>query len=261
MKLQFEGVGFGYPEQAPILSDINLTLNSGERLLLIGRNGSGKSTLAYLAAGILAPTAGRIRWSGSPDTADAPLPARKVGIVFQQSRAQIVGTTPEEDLAFGLSLLQLPASRIRAKVDHYLELFQLTERRNQSVNHLSGGELRRLALAAVLITEPALLILDEPMAMLDYANRQILLDCLRQSVPAETAVLWLDHDLRNCRHCRRWMLLNREGRVQDVSLGELSSESFLKGEQLEPAPLQFLEWLHPESVSKAIFGPERMIIT
>lgn len=250
--LDFEGVGFGYSEQAPILSEVNLSLRKGKRSLILGSNGSGKSTIALLAAGLLTPGRGKIL---------SDYPGLRKGIVFQNSRLQMVGSTVEEDLAFGLTVLNLPVSVIRAKVNHFLELFGLEAKRQYGADQLSGGELRRLALAGVLITEPDLLILDEPLAMLDYHNQQIFLQCLDEVVPRETTILWLDHDLRSLRYTDDWFILSHEKTIEPVTLDQLNTVDILEKYGLQPTPLQPLEWNYPKYISHAILGPERVEFT
>jgi energy-coupling factor transporter ATP-binding protein EcfA2 len=182
----------------------------------------------------------------------------RTGIVFQNSRLQMVGSSVEEDLAFGLTVLNLSPQTIRSKVNQYLNLFGLTEKRQHGAHQLSGGELKRLALAGVLITEPDLLILDEPLSMLDFENQQIFLRCLGDLVPRETTVLWLDHDLRSLRYTEEIFLLSHKGTIDPISFDQLNSAAFLEEYKLQPTPLQPLEWKHPERIRKTILGPERV---
>ncbi len=249
--IAMNGVGFGYPEQAPILSTVNFEINQGDRVSILGPNGSGKSTMALLIAGLIAPTMGEICCFR-----ERP----RVGVVFQNSLHQMVGSTVEDDLAFGLSLKNLATDELQNRVKKFLSKFKLTAKRHYNINQLSGGELRRLALASVLITEPQILILDEPMAMLDKEAQTIFLKCLSENVLQETAIIWFDHEVRSIRHTKSWMVLTKEGQLNTVSLKDLNSKVFLKGHSLTPAPLQFLEWEFPERISGAIFGPERIII-
>lgn len=223
----------------------------GERILILGSNGVGKSTLALLAAGLLKPSEGEILHLPS----EKPLEA---GIVFQNSRLQIVGSTVEEDLAFGLTVRQYTSSQIKNQVDHYLEVIGLGPKRHFNAEQLSGGELRRLALASVLITQPELLILDEPLTMLAESDQRLFLNLLETAVPKETAVIWLDHDLKAVRHLPKWYLLDQMGSIVSLSFEELCSPLFSDVQSLQPAPLQPLEWKYPFSVANAIFGPEKI---
>jgi energy-coupling factor transporter ATP-binding protein EcfA2 len=249
--LNFKGVGFGYPGQALILSDADFALAKGERAIVLGSNGSGKSTLALLAARLLSPQSGKIEFSSASGS------DLRVGIVFQNSRQQLIGSTVEEDLAFGLTVLNESPSQIQRKVSEFLRIFQLADKQQLSCEQLSGGELRRLALAAILITEPELLILDEPLAMLDSYNQAVFLYCLKHYVPKNTTVLWLDHDLRHIRYVETYYGLV-EQQLHPLDLKMLNEGFFLSQTVLEPAPLQFLEWQFPHQVSQSILGPEQV---
>lgn len=247
--IAMNGVGFGYPGQAPIFSGINFYINQGERTLILGPNGSGKSTLGLLIAGLLAPTSGEVNRNIQP---------LKIGIVFQNSRRQMIGSTVEDDLAFGLSLQEMPASKIKDRVELFLDKFKLTSKRHSNINQLSGGELRRLALAGVLITEPQIIILDEPLTMLDREDQVLFLNCLRENVRLETAVIWFDHEVKSIRYTSNWLVLNEKRGLDRVSLKELNLKEFLIDRRLTPAPLQELEWQMPGRIFGAIFGPERI---
>jgi energy-coupling factor transporter ATP-binding protein EcfA2 len=249
--LNFKGVGFGYPGQALILSGADFSLAKGERAIVLGANGSGKSTLALLAARLLSPQSGEIEF-GLQNGSDL-----RVGIVFQNCRQQLVGSTVEEDLAFGLTVLNENATNMQRKVSEFLRAFQLADQRKLNCEQLSGGELRRLALAGVLITEPELLILDEPLAMLDSYNQAVFLYCLQHYVSKDTAVLWLDHDLRHIRHVETYYGLAAQ-QLQPLDLKMLNEWAFLAQAGLEPAPLQFLEWRFPHQISQSILGPEQV---
>lgn len=243
------GVGFGYPGQAPILSGLNFEINQGEQISILGPNGSGKSTMALLIIGLHTPTSGEIvRYDCQPS----------IGIVFQNSRHQMVGSTVEEDLAFGLSLKNLTTNDLMNKVETFLTKFNLESKRHHNVNQLSGGELRRLALASVMITEPQILILDEPLTMLDKKNQVLFLDCLLENIKTGTTLIWFDHEVRWIRYTKKWLVFTKENQLKPVSLFELNSKSFLADNSLTPAPLQELEWELPGRVSGSIFGPERI---
>ena len=230
----------------------HFSVTRGESALVLGSNGRGKSTLAKLIAGIIKPLYGEVVFNKGYQQFENGL-SPKVGLVCQSSRSQIVGNSVE-DLAFGLTVLQLPSRQIKEKVDSFLELFGLYSKRFHSINQLSGGELRRLALAAVLITDPDILILDEPLAMVDGLNQEVLLRYLQNN--SMKAILWLDNDLKSIRYTKNWYLteLDRYGKIMAITEQDLNSKEFLQKHQLTPLPLEYLEWRYPERVAHSILG-------
>jgi energy-coupling factor transporter ATP-binding protein EcfA2 len=254
--LEFKRVGFGYPGQALILYETDFSLTPGKSVLILGSNGSGKSTLAKLTAGVIKPDSGAVILYPKFQSGTQSIP--KVGLVSQESRSQIVGATVEEDLAFGLTVLQLTPKQIKEKVDWYLDYFSLRDKKHFAINQLSGGELRRLALATVLIIEPDILILDEPLAMLDHFNQELLVNYLQKE--SERTILWLDNDIKSIRYTQKWYLLNQYGKLIAITESDLNSSKFLQENQLTPTPLQYLEWRYPERINKSLFGPEQIVI-
>lgn len=251
--LEFKGVSFGYSGQTPIIFDVNWSINRGDRLLILGPNGSGKSTLALLLAGLIKPTTGEIVECGDL------LANSKVSIVFQNSRFQMIGSTIEEDLALSLSFKNTPSSQIQNKVDYFLKAFDIETKRDCNVKQLSSSELKRLAFASALITDPDLLIIDEPLVMLDQHAKNLILNFLTNLIHPQMTVIWFDHDIRKIKYTDSWLLLTN-GKLKGVSLQDLNCREFLLANNLEPAPLQNLEWMVPDLMSNAIYGPEEIII-
>ncbi|HNW59042.1 MAG TPA: ATP-binding cassette domain-containing protein [bacterium] len=164
----------------PVLNGISMRIEPGESLAIMGANGSGKSTLVKCCNGLLLPGRGQVRVEGL-DTADArQLPAirRLIGMIFQNPDNQIVSTTVEREIAFGLENLGVPVDEMHARVDAMLRQFDLEPYRLKSPHYLSGGEKQRLALAAVLAMQPRYLILDEPTSLLDPQHRRQIIDLL-----------------------------------------------------------------------------------
>ncbi len=180
--LKAEDVRFDYTYEneapQPVLLGIDLTVEKGSFVALLGHNGCGKSTLSKHFNALLLPTGGRVLVEGM-DTADEantyPI-RRRVGMVLQNPDNQLVSTIVEEDVAFGPENLGLPPAEIRARVDEALEMVDMTAYRDHSPHKLSGGQKQRIAIAGVLAMHPDCLILDEPTAMLDPQGRQEVLD-------------------------------------------------------------------------------------
>lgn len=173
--------GPGPAPTGPGIFNINLTLRPGEIVAVVGANGSGKSTLARLAAGLLVPQKGRVEVDGL-DTANPShrLHLRqRIGILFSYPPSQIVGSTVEEDVAFGPENLGLPPAAIASRVDRALGIVGLSRERYCDPGRLSGGQQVKVALAGILALEPAYIILDEPTAMLDPGERGRLLQLIQ----------------------------------------------------------------------------------
>ncbi len=172
--IRFNRVTFRYgtqQETSSILEEVSFSVSSGESVFLLGRNGSGKSTLAMLAAGMLKPIAGEVVIENG--TAEANDERRRlVGIAFQDPDTQIIGTTVEEDVVFGMENLALERGEMESRLVRILEWFHLTGDRHTPVYRLSGGQRQKLALASVLVMQPRFLILDEPTSQLDPWSRE-----------------------------------------------------------------------------------------
>jgi energy-coupling factor transport system ATP-binding protein len=173
------------------LSNIELELQAGEMVALVGGNGSGKTTLARLSNGLLLPEEGEVRVEGL-STADPNLlwgVRSRVGLLFQNPDDQIVGASVEDDVAFGLENLGVPREEMRRRVPATLERVGLLGEETREPHLLSGGQKQRLALAGVLALRPSVLVLDEPTSMLDPVGRAEALAFVRQLAGEGVAVL------------------------------------------------------------------------
>ncbi|WP_455212479.1 sulfate/molybdate ABC transporter ATP-binding protein [Kaarinaea lacus] len=182
--------------------DLDVTLDLPEQGItaLLGPSGSGKSTILRILAGLERPQYGRIIngmdvWFDSRQRALVPPQKRKVGVVFQDY-ALFTHLTVEQNIAYGIS-----GHTVKEKVNHWLERLHIEEYRNRYPHQLSGGQRQRVALARAMVTEPDLLLLDEPFSALDVNLRQHLRDELR-SVINETRcpVIMVTHDLSDARY-------------------------------------------------------------
>jgi energy-coupling factor transport system ATP-binding protein len=159
------------------LTGVGLEIHEGECVAIMGANGSGKTTLARCLNGLYLPTSGSVEIDDL-DTRDPQARReirRRVGFLFQNPENQIVAATVEGEIAFGLENLGLARAEMRRRVDRMLSLFDLERYRQQPPHLLSGGEMQRLAIAAVMAMEPNYLILDEPTSLLDPSSRNRLL--------------------------------------------------------------------------------------
>ena len=156
------------------LDHINLTINDGEHVAVLGRNGCGKSTLAKHLNGLLLPTEGSVIVDGfdTKDEMHALDVLQRVGMVFQNPDNQLVATTVLEEVAFGPENLGLSRETIWERVNEALEMVQMSDFREAAPHHLSGGQKQRLAIAGIIAMRPQTIVFDEPTAMLDPDGRK-----------------------------------------------------------------------------------------
>ncbi|MDF2562508.1 MAG: energy-coupling factor transporter ATP-binding protein [Microbacterium sp.] len=190
----------------PVLRDVSLSL-AAQTIAVIGANGSGKSTFARLLNGLIAPSAGEVRVHGLDTTRDRAALRRRVGFVFTNPDAQILMPTPAEDLA--LSLRGRPTSEVSERVRETLAAHGLAGHADIPAASLSGGQKQMLALASVLITEPRLIVADEPTTLLDLRNSRRIGDLL---LAQQAQVVVVTHDLDLAARCEMAVLFD-EGRV------------------------------------------------
>lgn len=174
-----------------MLRDITVDLVE-PRIGIVGGNGSGKSTFARMLNGLVVPTQGSVRVDGLDTRRDARAIRRRVGFCFTDPDAQVVLPTVAEDVAFGLRRHGLSRSRIQDRVSDVLARYGLSEHADQPTHLLSGGQKQLLALAGVLVTEPDILVCDEPTTLLDLRNARMVADVLR-ALPQQ--VLVVSHQL------------------------------------------------------------------
>ena len=174
-----------------VLKGVDLHVELGEVVCIVGPSGSGKTSLLRLMNALLVPTEGVVTVDGLSTSDDSNVweVRRRVGLIFQNPDNQLVSTTVERELAFGMENLGLPPSEIGARVEEAIERFRLERLRDRAPHRLSGGEKQRVSIAAVLAMRPACLLLDEPTSLLDAAGRRDLwrtLDELRRDSDTTT---------------------------------------------------------------------------
>lgn len=167
-------ISFSYPGEIPVLRSIDLEINPGEAVVLVGANGSGKTTLAHCLNGLQIPQDGQVFVDGLATSDSNQLGSihQRVGMVFQNPDDQLVSTTVAGELAFGLENLALPSDEIHQRVNAALTAFDLEAYRDFPPHRLSGGEKQRVAIAAVVAMRPNYMVLDEPTALLDPRGRR-----------------------------------------------------------------------------------------
>jgi cobalt/nickel transport system ATP-binding protein len=188
--------------QVPALSNLSMRIARGERVGLLGANGSGKSTLLRLLAGLAFPDSGDISCFGQPvternlqDEAFFFSFRRRIGLVFQNPDVQLFNPSVFDEVAFGPLQLRWPRAEIRARVEAVLESMGIRHLQDRAPHRLSGGEKKRVALASVLVTDPEVLLLDEPSAALDPLSQAQIVDLLVSWKNGSKTVITATHDL------------------------------------------------------------------
>ena len=239
MSIEIRGLTHTYNPGTPLartaIKNINLTIEDGETLAIIGHTGSGKSTLVQHLNGLLKPTSGTIKVDGVDITqkgVDLRSIRWKVGLVFQYPEHQLFEETVWDDVAFGPRNMGLSDEEVRSRVERALAAVDIdTALAERSPFELSGGEKRRVAIAGVLAMEPSVLVLDEPTAGLDPRGRQ---DMLRQiqrlQAERDLTVVFVSHNMAE--------VATLADRLVVMERGEIVMEGppktiFAQGEQLE----------------------------
>lgn len=203
-------------ETVRAVDEVNLDIQEGEFVAILGRNGSGKSTIAKQMNALLFPSQGTI-WIGEKDTRDEKFLweiRQSAGMVFQNPDNQIIATVVEEDVGFGPENMGVPSKEIWKRVEESLNAVGMMAYRKASPNHLSGGQKQRVAIAGVMAMKPKCIILDEPTAMLDPNGRQEVIRTIRQLNRQEgITVVLITHYMEETVHADRIIVMD-QGKIQ-----------------------------------------------
>ena len=207
-----------------ILKGINLEIEEGSFVAVLGHNGSGKSTLAKQMNAVLLPEGGKV-WAYGMDTADEALTLeirRRVGMVFQNPDNQIVSNVVEEDVAFAPENLGVPSEEIRRRVDGALKAVGMYAFRRHAPHLLSGGQKQRIAIAGVLAMLPKCIVFDEPTAMLDPQGRRDVLRIIRHLNREQgVTVVLITHHMSETIEADRLVVMNDGAVVMDGKPAEI----------------------------------------
>ncbi|PLT31356.1 energy-coupling factor ABC transporter ATP-binding protein [Peribacillus deserti] len=222
--VQLEQVVFKYDGQEQNAVDsVSFDIYEGEWLAIVGHNGSGKSSLAKLLNGLLYPQSGRITVQGQNLSEETVWGVRRqIGMVFQNPDNQFVGTTVQDDVAFGLENAGIPREEMLLRVDDALKRVNMDSFLNQEPHHLSGGQKQRVAIAGVLALRPSIIILDESTSMLDPKGREEVLGTVRDLMKERgITVVSITHDLEEASRADRMIVMNqgslyKEGTPRDI---------------------------------------------
>ena len=193
------------------LRGVDVTIERGSFVVILGHNGSGKSTLAKTFNAVLLPSGGKVYVEGM-DTMDESLLLeirRRVGMVFQNPDNQIVANVVEEDVAFAPENLGVPSAEIRKRVDDALEAVGMTQFVKHAPHLLSGGQKQRIAIAGVLAMKPECIVLDEETAMLDTIGRREVLAAIEKLNREQgITVVLITHHMNEAEHADRVIVMN-----------------------------------------------------
>ncbi len=212
--IEVKDLHFTYPTGVEALRGINLTIDDGEFLAVMGQNGAGKTTLVKHFNGLLKPTEGEILVDGvsTRDVSVAQL-ARKVGFVFQNPDHQLFSETVEEEIAFALRNFGFEEAVIEKQVEWALNLLDVTQYRKTSPFMLSGGERKRVALASILAWDPKVIILDEPTIGQDHKQKEKLMQFILQLNAQKKTVVVVTHDVEFVAECNPSVILMSQGKI------------------------------------------------
>lgn len=259
-------VEFSYDEQnEPALLDIDLSIERGEFIGIVGANGSGKSTLAKLLNVLLVPDEGEVyidgKLSSNPDNTWEI--RQNVGLVFQNPDNQLVATLVEDDVAFGPENLALPSAQIRKRVDTALAQVNMEGYQSHPPHKLSGGQKQRVAIAGIIAMLPDCLVLDEPTAMLDpQGRREVLQTVKRLNRDENITVVYITHFMEEVVAADRIVVMG-SGKILSVSPpSEVFSDSQLIAEAgLEvPPAVELAAELRTEGIDiPQVLTPEGLV--
>ena len=213
-----------------VLNDVSLDIEKDEWITLIGANGSGKSTLVKTLNGLNVPEKGTVSIGGLELNEENIWDIRqKVGMVFQNPDNQFVGSTVQDDVAFGLENIGLPREEMITRIDDSLKRVGMEDFKLMEPSRLSGGQKQRVAIAGVLALRPEIIVLDEATSMLDPKGRQEVLNTVK-SIKEESkmTVISITHDINEANQADRIFVMNK-GKIQYV---ERPEEIFKLGDEL-----------------------------
>ena len=230
--ISVEHLAYTYPgvedtPGVPVFEDLNLTIEEGSFVAVLGTNGCGKSTLAKHFNAILLPTGGKVYVCGMDTANEDRLIAirRNVGMVFQNPDNQIVANVVEEDVAFGPENLGVASPEIRRRVDSALKQVDMYEYRTHAPHLLSGGQKQRIAIAGVIAMEPKCIVLDEPTAMLDPRGRREVIDTIgRLNREKGITVVLITHHMDEAAKAQRVVVLDKGKVAADGTPKEVFSQ-------------------------------------
>lgn len=270
--IEFKDVDFSYiideeidgnsnqSREVKVLEGLNLNIEKGSFVAILGHNGSGKSTIAKLTNGILFAKNGQVVVDGQIATEDDSIfeIRKKVGMVFQNPDNQIVSSIVEEDVAFGVENLGFPPEECRRRVDDALKAVGMYDYREKAPTKLSGGQKQRVAIAGIIAMKPQCIVLDEPTAMLDPSGRREVLETVKKLNKEDgITIVLITHYMDEAVQADRVVVIdNGEIKMDDTPQGVFSQVDEIKALGLDvPQSTELVHRLNIDS-KKAILNAD-----
>ena len=214
--IKWKGISFGYQEEKKVLKDVDLSIQKGEKIVVIGSNGAGKSTLFLLLNGILKPESGSYAYKGREihyTKQEMRMLRKEIGIVFQEPDQQIVSQTVFHEVAFGLMNLGYSKEEVKQRVLAMLEKLNIQDLKDCPPHYLSGGQKKSVTIADILVMEPEVLLSDEPTASLDPLNQENVERILGQIANEGKTIVVSTHDMEFASRFADRILVVGEGTI------------------------------------------------
>lgn len=246
-KIVVENINFSYDQEQEVVKNVSFDVEEGSYTTIIGHNGSGKSTIAKLLMGLLPLDSGSIKIDDLPLNEDSINTMRKkVGIVFQNPDNQFIGSSVEDDIAFGLENHNIKQAKMRAIIDKFAKRVGMIDYLDKEPTNLSGGQKQRVAIAGVLAMSPSILIFDEATSMLDPSGKQEIKQLIHDIHKLEEiSVVSITHDMEEVASSDHVIVMDQGSVVMDGD----PSDILLHKEKLQSINLDIPFALH---ISNAI---------
>ena len=226
--IEVKDLTFSYNDKTNVLESVNLSIEKGEWIAVLGHNGSGKSTLAKSLVGLLEPNEGEIFIDGQILSDESAYEIRKkIGIVFQNPDNQFVGVTVRDDIAFGMENLCVPREEMLQKIDFYAKKVNMLEFLDKEPANLSGGQKQRVAIAGILAMQSDIIIFDEATSMLDPFSREELIKYIKTLHKDGLTIIMITHDINEALLADKILVMNK-GKVYAFE----ETESIMKKKQV-----------------------------
>ncbi len=211
--IEVKNLSFSYSKKQEVLKNLNVSIDKGEWVAVLGHNGSGKSTFAKAMVGLVEPSSGQIFIDGQELTEESAYEVRKkIGIVFQNPDNQFVGVTVRDDIAFGMENLCIEREEMLRRIDFYADKVQMKKFLDKEPGELSGGQKQRVAIAGILAMRTDIIIFDEATSMLDPSAREELMTYIKQLHDEGLTIIMITHDINEALLANKLMIL-KDGEV------------------------------------------------